>query len=378
MSRLHVKSTVPSVCSDSDSDSSNSHTSTLQANIATENKEEQCLSANSFASFIGHFAHLEERCRAGKQIFFEAGNEVFGPRLPLGEGSSFCAERSQWRKCDANEPLSDVEEKRGQYVALKRVLPSGQADWGNVLLEVRALLHEPLCYHPNIVRLLGLGWDHASGSNSIHPLLVMEYASLGSLRSLQEVTPDLPFVVKQKLCYDVAKGLSILHACGFIHGDLIHENVLVFETHERQPPYTAKLADFGGSMIDIAEEKSYSCQTRTWPYNPPESTRNVSIDGLKQSDVYCLGLLVWRAMIGGKNILDTPALKGFSVEDIDKIKLSDHFGAIAEKSIRNQVVPNLLSEKEINVVFYVLDHTIQVKPSMRSLPRASAALKGQE
>lgn len=206
----------------------------------------------------------------------------------------------------------------------------------------------------------------------------MEYAGLGSLRSLQEGKPNLPFALKQKLCYDVAKGLFILHACGFIHGDLRHENVLVFGTHEKQAPYTAKLADFGGSMMNIAEEKSYSPKLGTWPYNPPEPTHNLSIDGSKQSDVYCFGLLVWRVMIDGKDILDIPELKGVSIEEIQTIKLSDYLGAIAEKSIRNQVVADSLSEKQINIVFYVLDHTIQVEPSMQSLSRASAALKGLE
>lgn len=371
MNDIHIKSTVSSVSSDS----SNSN---LQAKLATDTKEEQWSFPKSFASFIGHFAHLEDRGRDRKRNFFDVGNELFGPRLPLSEGSSFCVERSQWRKHDAEESLSDIEENRGRYVALKRVLPSRRADLGHVLLEVRALLHEPLCYHPNIVRLLGLGWDRLSESNSIHPLMVMEYAGLGSLRSLQKTKPELPFLVKQKLCYDVAKGLSILHACGFIHGDLRHENVLVFETQETKSPYIAKLATFGGSTMNIAEEESCSPQTGTWPYNPPESTHNLSIDSLKQSDVYCFGLLVWRAMIDGKDILETPELKGVSVEDLHKMKLRDYFGAIAEKSIRNHVVPDSLSEKEINLVFYVLDQTIQAKPSMRSLPRGSAALKGQE
>lgn len=372
MDDIHIKSTVTSLCSDS----SNSHNSILREKLDTEDREEQWSSANSFASFIGHFAHLEERCRAGERDFFDAGSEVFGPRLPLGEGSSFSVERSEWRNRDTKDPLSDIEKRRGQYVALKRVRPSRQADLGRLLLEARALLHKPLCYHPNIVRLLGLGWDQAPESNSLLPLLVMEYAGLGSLRSLQEGKPKLPFAVKQKLCYDVAKGLSILHACGFIHGDLRHENVLVFETHEKQAPYTAKLADFGGSMMDIAEEKSCSPKLGTWPYNPPEPVHNLSIDGSKQSDVYCFGLLVWRVMIDGKDILDIPELKGVSIEEIQTIKLSDYLGAIAEKSIRNQVVADSLSEKQINIVFYVLDHTIQAEPSMRSLSRGSAALKG--
>ncbi|MCJ1469193.1 hypothetical protein MMC07_007826 [Pseudocyphellaria aurata] len=360
------------------SESSASHTLNLQPKPATEIKEVQWSSANSLASFTGHFAHHERCSGAKKGSFFNAGNELFGPRLPLGKDSSFCLERSEWRKRDADEPVLNREQKRDRYVALKRVLPRRHADLGRVLLEVRALLHEPLCDHPNIIRLLGLGWDQASESDSIHPLLVMEYAGLGSLCSLQKGNPDLPFDLKQKLCCDVAKGLSVLHACGFIHGDLRHEKVLVFETHDSHSPYTAKLADFGGSVMDNPEEKSRFPRTGTWPYNPPEPVHDLSIDGFKQSDVYCFGLLVWRAMADGKDILENPQLKGVSVEEIQTMKQSDYFGAIAEKSIRTRVVADPLSDKEINLVFYVLDHTIQATPSMRSLPRGLIALKGHD
>lgn len=116
-------------------------------------------------------------------------------------------------------------------------------------------MHEYLRYHPNIVRLLGFSWasDWNSSTGAMYPMLVMEYARFGSLQSLQALTEPLSFAVKQKLCHDVARGLSILHACGIIHGDLKHENVLVFDNPYDEPPgqpYLAKLADFGGAVMD--------------------------------------------------------------------------------------------------------------------------------
>lgn len=343
------------------------------AKTATEDK--QWSSGGSFASFVCHVAHLEKRNRADDSIFFDADSELFGPRKSLGEGASFRVERSEWRKRDRSRQLSMLEKKRGKYVALKGVWLNERADWRDVLLEIRALLHEPLRYHPNVARLLGLGWDAISGSGSMHPLLVMEYADLGSMRSLQESNTGLLFVAKQKLCYDVAKGLSILHACGIIHGDLKHENVLCFYNSGAEVPYTAKLADFGGSVMDISEDSAHSLRMRTWPYNPPESTYNLSEDQVKQTDIYSFGLLVWRTIIDAQSILETPELKGRTMEEIETMKRNDYFGAIAEKSIRNRAS---LSEKELNLTFYVLDNTIQANSARRSLAKASAALKGQE
>jgi hypothetical protein len=43
---------------------------------------------------------------------------------------------------------------------------------------------------------------------------VQEYASFGTLDKLQQRTKPLPFSINQKLCYDVGRALSIIHACG--------------------------------------------------------------------------------------------------------------------------------------------------------------------
>jgi serine/threonine protein kinase len=72
--------------------------------------------------------------------------------------------------------------------------------------------------------------------------LVLEYAELGSLFHLQTSASRLPWRIKQKLCYDVGRGLSLLHACDIVHGDLKHENVLIFKnkyTTVEGQPYTA-------------------------------------------------------------------------------------------------------------------------------------------
>ena len=80
--------------------------------------------------------------------------------------------------------------------------------------------HPPLAAHPNIVQLLGIGFEvegHESDRNVI-PVLVPECAELGNLAEVLETAKreDRPFSFDQKLafCIDIAHGLEALHACG--------------------------------------------------------------------------------------------------------------------------------------------------------------------
>src|SRR4051812_24601921 len=95
-------------------------------------------------------------------------------------------------------------------------------DWKDILFEIRALLHEPIRYHPNLVRLLGIQWGISPLSESTYPQLRMECSSIGTLKSLQAAVEPLSFGTKQTLCYDVARGLSALHGSGIVHGDMKH------------------------------------------------------------------------------------------------------------------------------------------------------------
>ena len=335
-------------------------------------------SPGSFASFVFHVAYLEKANRYDEfSVFFDTTSEVFGPRLPLGEGASFRVERVAWRKKDPNLPLTFSEQKRSKYVAIKGVVSGQKNDWRDVLLEIRALLHKPLHYHPNIAQLLGLGWGPVADSDSIHPLLVMEFADMGSLHTLQSEKAPLSFAIKQKLCYDVSRGLAILHACGIVHGDLKHENVLIFHSADAEQPYVAKLADFGGSVMDLAGSQSHSLRMGTYPYNPPESTLNLSAEGVKKTDVYSFGLLVWRTVIDGSSLLSVSGLKGKTIQNVQALKINGELSVHARQSTSEYAKSHSLSEDDIARIFYVYDWTIQTEASKRALPQAQAALKGE-
>jgi len=256
------------------------------------------------------------------------------------------------------------------------------SDWKDILFEIRALLHEPIRYHQNLVRLLGLQWGLSSLSESTYPMLVMECSSLGSLKSLQESTEPLPFPTKQKLCYDVARGLSAFHACGIVHGDMKHENVLIYLSDDAKfgVRYTAKLADFGGSVMDMSTEDFRQLETWTWPFQAPEWSKSLSRDGMKLTDVYSFGLLVWRAFTDGQGFVSLP---GASQESSDEDKRSltsqkerDDFTSHAIAEVCMYAHTHKIPRPSLALIIYTLLSTVRLNPTDRSLVKAQAALRG--
>ncbi|PGH11906.1 serine/threonine protein kinase [Helicocarpus griseus UAMH5409] len=345
----------------------------------------------SLASFICHAAHLQNELRSDDSIFFDDNNEIKAlSKKRIGIGASFLVERAEW----SNEvrglgSSSQQSLKLGKYVAVKTVLERSTSrmknNWSDVALELRALMHKPLRYHPNIVRLLGLGWGSSTESGSVYPAVILEYATFGSMRSLQNCNPPLPFAIKQKLCYDVARGLSIIHACGIVHGDIKHENVLIFTNKYRTPegqPYIAKLADFGGAVMDISEREQFNLRMRTYPYHAPEFSSRLSAEGIKQTDVYSFGLLVWRTFIDCGDIaaelgLDSKATDA-SEKELQKLGINNDLLVEAVCSIQAYASKHKMSENALALFLFVLAQTLLAEPRDRSLSRAQAALRGMK
>jgi serine/threonine protein kinase/ankyrin repeat protein len=256
-------------------------------------------------------------------------------------------------------------------------------NWTDILLEIRALLHEPLRYHPNIVRLLSLGWS-SSDSGSIFPTLIMEYADYGSLSDLQKKTPPLPFRVKQKLMYDVSRGLSVIHACGIVHGDLKHENVLVFKNRYNIPdgqPYTAKLADFGGAVMDISYKEHHALRMGTFPFEAPEAAQQTDVEGIKKTDIYSFGMLAWRCYVDADDILSgisSTVPTGSTLQQVVyQLKTNDQFIGKALEHIAAYKNMRDISQESLEMMIYVLIFTIRAKPVDRHFVKAQLRLRGE-
>lgn len=146
-------------------------------------------------------------------------------RSGLGQGASFLVNGAEMPE-DYNDPITGLSIKLGTILAFKRAILN--PDMGNptadrirvIFNELITMYHPPLRGHPNIVDLLGVGFETEgpSDSQNVMPVLVPECAELGNLAEVLEVARKedraLSFDDKISLCLDVAHGLEILHACG--------------------------------------------------------------------------------------------------------------------------------------------------------------------
>ena len=137
----------------------------------------------------------------------------------LGEGASYKVYKAKYTKT-------------GSVVAVKKIkLLSALASQqpfkgltGCMVRDIEVMSHRPLSNHPNILTLLGYGWE--SKGVGLLPFIVTECASLGTLREyLLRNRNDSK--QKRELFFNVVCGLNELHLSGVAHGDLKLENVLV-------------------------------------------------------------------------------------------------------------------------------------------------------
>lgn len=383
------------------------HISSAEQSRGSDVEQSQHI-AGSLASFICHVAFLERKLRAQESVFVDAYSSLSKSRVRIGAGTSFRVERAEWKPRNVTDTAASAVLQRGRYIAVKVVktdaasslgyvlypqspfhelnLQRGhdqQGNWRNVLLEIRALLHPPLRYHPNIVTVLGLGWASSTEAHSVYPQLLMEFTPIGSFQALQDSSPPLAFCIKQKLCYDVGKGLLILHACGIVHGDLKHENVLVFPNRSEKKdelPFIAKIADFGGSVVDTAREKIHLLLTGTPAFAAPEASMGLCASCIKQTDVYSFGLLVWRAFIDSRISKIVPGFDKDAEElakiELQHLKATDGLISKASDSVRSYATEHNVSSDSAELILLVLSVTVKANLEDRQLVKAQLALRG--
>lgn len=288
----------------------------------------------------------------------------------VGQGGSFRVEKT------------NVESSTSppRVVVLKRpVLVDDDMDaskhWKAVLLEILALMHPPLANHENIVDLLAIGWDSSSTDTSSKPewpILVMPYATHGTLASFQH-SSDATLSVKYSLCLDVARGLSILHSCSIVHGDLKNENVLIFAESRG---LVARLCDFGCSLVEIDELDSLLAGSEPW--NAPEWKDKLQRKTLVLTDVYSFGLLIWRVISEATDpIKELSLLAGSRAADLDSIerlkrKMDDSFLVALKKSTS---IEEITSESQRESIKEILELTVRADSQKRKLGEAVKKLE---
>ncbi|KAG5787285.1 hypothetical protein H9Q69_013645 [Fusarium xylarioides] len=274
--------------------------------IEEQVREQLNRNENRFSTFLAHVSSLENKGRNTETVFIDEYIQGFTERSFIDRGATFSVERAIAIPNPQTSSSAPAVIRQKRVVALKTVRIQSQSDdlpkagWDHVLLEIRALLHETLRYHPNIVRLVGLCWGPNGASGSVYPQLVIEHAEHGTLEDLQSNSKSpLSFAVKQKLLYDAGKGLSIIHACSIIHGDIKRQNVLIFADKSGDGAYIAKLADFGGAVYGSEKHDSYRFICKTPRCAAPETDGIVTAEAAKLCDVYSFGLLVCETFADG-------------------------------------------------------------------------------
>jgi serine/threonine protein kinase len=273
-------------------------------------------------------------------------------------------------------------------LVLKSVLPvrdfnsrEEQTRLGDVILELRALSHRPLRNHKNIVKLLGLGWETDSADHlQKWPVLIQECAH-GTLEDLLKREPEMPYQHRLELSLGVSDGLHAIQSCGIVHGDLKPGNVLVFPLSQQsglQCPWLAKLADFAGSVLDVAEDAKGRLPMRTPPWQAPEWAEYLTRDGLLRTDVFSLGLTIWSIMAkGAQPALNVPDTSTACRDDADAV-VADERPALEDHLLYGYVKAGeslFAVEADKNQIESVLAVALRLDPSKRDLSMVCQLLR---
>ena len=237
---------------------------------------------------------------------------AFSPKCPiLGTGHHFVVYASPFEASDRDFTTVDGRASNPEVYCFKtpNFISGANAStkeafreeyYHTTLQELRVLLHPQLRNCENVISLFGLDFQEDYDDYTVAwPVLVMEYAEYGTLDTLQEDI-RLDTELARILLLDTAQGIQALHQCNIIHGDVKSENVLICRHHQRR--YIARLADFGLSLINAdVESSNHRLPGGTFLWSAPEIDDFLSVQGLRQTDVFSFGLLVWRVLVHNPN-----------------------------------------------------------------------------
>src|SRR3954454_11486234 len=182
-----------------------------------------------------------------------------------------------------------VDEVLGRQVAVKVLPPSTSADPAfrrRLRAEAQAAAR---LSHPNITNVYDYGEATTVDGEPV-PYVVMELIDGESLAAVLARTRRLPWQHVVRITAEVSAALAAAHARGIVHRDVTPANVML-------TPTGAKVVDFGISALigenDIDPDGSL---LGTPAYLAPERLEGGQVS--PATDVYAVGLLVYRTLIG--------------------------------------------------------------------------------
>jgi tetratricopeptide (TPR) repeat protein/tRNA A-37 threonylcarbamoyl transferase component Bud32 len=172
-------------------------------------------------------------------------------------------------------------------VAIKMILDPAFAGPEHVSRFQREASAAARLHHPGIVGIFGVG------SHEGKPYLVLEYVEGESLEALLRRGIPPPRRIAE-LVRGIALALEHAHANGVVHRDVKPENVLV------DPSGATHLMDFGlAREVSSSDRMTVTGQVMGTPsYMAPEQADGSTTDQGPHSDVYSLGALLYRALVG--------------------------------------------------------------------------------
>lgn len=353
-----------------------SHSETL---VSSAHKAEiQAPSTSQLSPFIQILDIFFRQKASGEFLTATAAfnDTVFtGQRPIVGVGHNFVVYASPFARLDTVP--SRVAKTGGEVYCIKSPnldKSHGDAAFRNeycytVLQELRVLSHPNLIDHENITGLLGLDFlEDFDDYRVAWPMILVEYSEFGTLDAFQQDLGPLHPTVARNLLLDIGTGLQSLHDCNIIHGDVKSENVLVYGHRNRQ--YVAKLSDFGLAIINPSTSKTHNLPGCTWMWSAPECQQQLTVTGLKLTDVYSFGLTAWRVLTNRQDPFQLLSghLRGYTTyrQGITQMKLSNTFMYTVQQSIAVMSGPEYSHE--------VILATLNVEPGERSLEAALRAL----
>ncbi|KAL5473187.1 hypothetical protein EMCRGX_G027636 [Ephydatia muelleri] len=211
---------------------------------------------------------------------------------------------------------------RGQAVAVK-VYSQKSAEINNTtptqLIRQEVSIMSQL-NHPHIIAMVAVCLRPK-------PMLIMEYAELGSLYSAYPYT-NVGVALKHSIALQVVSALAFLHKNRIIYRDLKADNVLLFSLSPHAK-VNAKLSDYG--IACYATESGLAQNIGTEGRKAPEllRARSSQMPYNEKVDVFSFGLLLYILMTNGHDPFDeltTGYAKNKAIEEGQPIKDIESYG----------------------------------------------------
>ena len=294
----------------------------------------------------------------------------------LGSGATFDVKRTM--KNSVDEPSRVVKVLKHRHHAEAQRL--NQSAYSALMRELAALSHPPLHNHRNVVTLHSVGCAVQSRSPlEICPALFMEEASHGTLAEFEKSGVVLGASSRRRLCLDVSEGLAAIHSCGIVHGDLKAGNILVFE--DSKEGFVAKIADFGCAVfLDKYRDLEPSALVRlpgiSQPWAAPEAGEPIPINRLLHTDVYSLGLLIFRILVFTDpfSVFDLPPDRDHRAAAILELRQLPKFPLLVAGYIQKHTSSQWTRSERL-VFNAIFSSALDTRPQTRDLPLVVGLLR---